>query len=507
MLKVVIRADASSYIGSGHIMRCLVLADALKRCGHAVVFATRPQNGDLVTLIKQRGFSAYALQQPSNFLVPSTTADYVAWLQISEYDDAQECATAFDNADLVITDHYGIGAQWHKVVKKAYNCKIIAIDDLVREHAADLVIDQTLLREPSEYHLFNPKTTALTGTQYAIVNTHFSHRNSSQWSAVNTLANTPRVLLSMGGIDTPNATLQVLKVLKESVNPPVTTVLLSARAPHYKSVTEFAVEHNAWLTHIDFVDDMAALMCEHNVAIGAPGSTSWERACVGLPSIVIALADNQQTICKNLEAVGAAISVELNAISESLMKAYEQLITDYSKMRTINLQLCDGQGVKRIMKHITQLFSGSLTLRLATQIDVQQVYDWQCKPETRCYALNKDVPSLVEHQAWMTKKLASKNDYFYIIELTVNKGEKAISVGVVRLDMTADNTYTISIFIVPEYFGKGVAKFALKKIDILHPTKTIHAIVLKENTASQVLFSRAGYQRINEEHFTRQPVE
>ena len=159
------------------------------------------------------------------------------------------------------------------------------------------------------------------------------------------------------------------------------------------------------------------------------------------------------------------------------------------------------------MKHITQLFSGSLTLRLATQLDVEQVYAWQCKPETRRYALNKEVPSLVEHQAWMTKKLASKNDYFYIIEQKVNKGEKAISVGVVRLDMTADNTYTISIFIAPEHFGKGVAKFALKQIDILHPTKTIHATVLKENTASQGLFSRAGYQRINEEHFTRQPVE
>lgn len=507
MLKVVIRADASSYIGSGHIMRCLVLADSLKLDGHDVLFATRPQNGDLVTFIKQRGFSIYELQQPSDWLVPTSTADYASWLQVTEYDDAQECATAFDSPDLVITDHYGIGVQWHKVVKKAYNCKVIAIDDLVREHAADLIIDQTLLREPSEYHLLNPKTTALTGTQYAIINTHFSSRHLSQLAAVNTLKNRPRVLLSMGGIDAPNASLQVLKVLKDSVNPPITTVLLSTRAPHYKSVTKFAIEQSAWLTHIDFVDDMATLMCEHDIAIGAPGSTSWERACVGLPSIVIALADNQQTICKNLEVVGAAISVELEAISKNLIKAYEQLITDYSKMRTINLQLCDGQGVKRIMKHITQLLNGSLSLRLATQLDVEQVYAWQCEPETRRYALNKDVPSLAEHQAWMTKKLASKSDYFYVIELTKSKDEKAVSVGVVRLDKTAENTYTISIFIAPEHFGKGVAKLALKQVDILHPTKIIHAVVLKENTASQALFSRAGYQRINEEQFTRQPVE
>lgn len=507
MLKVVIRADASSYIGSGHIMRCLVLADALKRDGHAVVFATRPQSGDLTSLIKQRGFSIYALQQPSNWLVPSTTADYVAWLQVSEHDDAQECATAFDSADLVITDHYGISTQWHKVVKQAYNCKVIAIDDLVRAHAADLIIDQTLLREPSEYHLLNPKTTTLTGTQYAIINNHFSHRHSSQLTASDALSNTPRLLLSMGGIDDPNATLLVLNVLKESANPPITTVLLSPRATHYKSVTEFALEHSAWLTHIDFVDDMADLMCKHDIAIGAPGSTSWERACVGLPSIVIALADNQQTICKNLEAVGAAISVELNAINKNLMIAYKQLIKNYSEMRAINLNLCDGKGVDRIMKQINKLFNNTLSLRFATSKDIEQVYNWQCEPETRRYALNKNVPSLAEHTTWMTRKLESENNYFYIIELAASKCEKKISVGVVRLDQSGEETYTISIFITPEHFGKGIAKYALKQIDILHPKEFINAVVLKENTASQALFSRAGYTRVNEDQFTRQPVE
>lgn len=133
-MNIIMRADASSHIGSGHIMRCLVLADRLKLDGHKVVFATRPQNGDLVTFIKQRGFSIYELQQPADWLVPTSTADYAAWLQVSECDDAQECATAFDSPDLVITDHYGIGAQWHKVVKEAYNCKIIAIDEIGRAH-------------------------------------------------------------------------------------------------------------------------------------------------------------------------------------------------------------------------------------------------------------------------------------------------------------------------------------------------------------------------------------
>lgn len=507
MLKIVIRADASSYIGSGHIMRCLVLADRLKLDGHEVTFATRPQNGDLVSLIKQRGFAVHELQQPTDWVIPSTTADYAAWLQVSEPEDAKECATAFYNPDLVITDHYAIGAKWHEVVKKAYHCKVIAIDDLVRAHNAELIIDQTLLREPSEYSVLNPRTKALTGTEYAIVNPLFSKRHKSQLMLNTKLVDKPRVLLSMGGIDAPNATEQVLAVLRQSISPPETAVLLSPRAPHYNRIKEFAEENSAWVTHVDFVDDMAELMCRHDIAIGAPGSTSWERACVGLPSIVIALADNQQTICKNLEAVGAAISVELNAINKNLMIAYKQLIKNYSEMRAINLNLCDGKGVDRIMKQINKLFNNTLSLRFATSKDIEQVYNWQCEPETRRYALNKNVPSLAEHTTWMTRKLESENNYFYIIELAASKCEKKTSVGVVRLDQSGEETYTISIFITPEHFGKGIAKYALKQIDILHPKEFINAVVLKENTASQALFSRAGYTRVNEEQFTRQPVE
>ncbi|TMO76932.1 UDP-2,4-diacetamido-2,4,6-trideoxy-beta-L-altropyranose hydrolase [Pseudoalteromonas sp. S3776] len=506
-MEVVIRSDASSYIGSGHIMRCLVLADRLKLDGHEVTFATRPQSGDLVSLIKQRGFSVYALQQPTDWVVPSAPADYAAWLQVSELEDARQFVSASYKPDLVITDHYAIGAKWHEIVKKSYHCKIVAIDDLVRAHNAELIIDQTLLRESSEYSDLNPKTKALTGTEYAIVNPLFSKHHKSQLMLDTKLANKPRVLISMGGVDAPNATEQVLAVLRQSISPPKTTVLLSPRAPHYNNVKKFAEENSTWVTHVDFVDDMADLMCKHDIAIGAPGSTSWERACVGLPSIVIGLADNQQTICKNLDAVGAAISVELNTINKNLMNAYKQLIKNYSEMRSINLNLCDGKGVERIIKQVNKLFNNTLNLRFATLKDVEQVYNWQCEPETRRYALNKNVPSLAEHTAWMSRKLESKNDYFYIIELAASKCEKKTSVGVVRLDQSGEETYTISIFIAPEHFGKGIAKYALKQIDILHAKEFINAVVLKENTASQTLFSRAGYTRINEEQFTRLPVE
>jgi UDP-2,4-diacetamido-2,4,6-trideoxy-beta-L-altropyranose hydrolase len=505
MLNVAIRTDASLHIGSGHVMRCLVLADALKNVGYNVVFLTRPQKGDLINIIKLRGFHVCELSQPVKWLVPETTSDYAAWLQMDENNDAEECIARFEPFDLVIVDHYGIGIKWHKKVKKAYNCKIMVIDDLVRQHDADLIVDQTLLRNVNEHQKLNPAADILAGTDYAIIHPDFAKHHSSVKSRE--LTDRPNILLSMGGVDSPNATLQVLAALKQDFKvPPFVTVLLSEQAPHYQQVKSFAKQEKSWVTHIDFVENMAEFMSGYDIAIGAPGSTSWERACLGIPSIIIALADNQLTICKKLGDIGAAISVDIDLIDKDLKRAYLRLLADYNQMKVVNLKLCDGLGVNRIMDRIQTIFEYSLQLRFATLEDIQQVFEWQCVPQTRCYALNKDVPSLPEHQDWMTRKIASHDDYFYIIELKAGAKVSFNSVGVVRLDLAAKNTYTISIFIAPTHFGKGIAKQALALLDRLHPNIVINAVVLKENVASQALFSRAGYMKIDEEIYTRQPV-
>ena len=385
---------------------------------------------------------------------------------------------------------------------------MVVVDDLVRVHNAELIIDQTLQRHAAEYNRKNANALVLAGTQYALIAPVFAtYHQRCQLEEKSVLPAVPRLLISMGGVDAPNATLQTLQALQQLDNKPLVTVLLSQRAPNYDSVRLFASQHSEWVTHIDFVSDMAALMAEHTLAIGAPGSTSWERACVGLPSVIIALAENQQTISRNLALAGAAKQVELSRIETDLVPTYHELLSQYKEIRRINLQLCDGQGVKRVVKAIKRLSEFSLKLRPAITSDIEQVYEWQCKPETRKYALNKAVPSFLEHQAWMTKKLAADNDYFYIIEINDEHNKTTAPVGVVRLDNSAQGQYTISIFIDADYFGKGIGKYALQQIDNLHPNVVINATVLKENAASQALFSRAGYQRVNAEQFTRPVVE
>jgi len=501
-MDIVIRTDASIHIGSGHIMRCLVLANELVKQGHIVCFACRPQSGDLIDFIRNKGFLVKELVTPVDWQIPQGSADYAAWLQVPWQKDADSFIEQIDYVDLIIVDHYGINAEWEVFTKKHFDCKIFAIDDLLREHQADIILDQTLLRDPIEYEMLSGGAIALTGCNFALLNPSFRHYRE-QVSKPQSRPIRPKVLVSMGGIDQPNATLSTLQALsKITAERPFVTVLLSPKAPHYGAVLAFCSLHSDWITHVDFIDNMAELMLEQHIAIGAPGTTSWERACLGLPSIIVPLAENQKTISENLVKVGAAIRVNLNEINSRLVLEYNALLTHWASIREVSLGLCDGLGVFRVALCISDLTDGGsnlIALRPATKLDIKQVYEWQTLPETRKYALTKSIPTWDTHQKWMAAKLAIHSDLFYIIESQRSKQP----IGVLRLDKQGDASYLISIFIDPKFYGQGIAKTALKHIDYLHPDITIKATVLKENEASQYLFSAANYQKISPETFIR----
>lgn len=353
-MKVYFRVDASVHIGSGHVMRCLSLAEAFRSKGNDVVFAMRPQPGDLCDYIESQGFKVERLAQPDEWMIPQCTADYHAWLQVSETADAEDFLSVASDADLVVIDHYGINAHWETLVKSRAICKLIAIDDLVREHNTDMVIDQTVGREVSEYHLSSPGGKVLTGSKYALLKARFSELHPLA-VAKGIDEQNHRLLVTMGGIDNPNATLRVLTALYRRAAPIQTTVLLSEKAPHFDSVVSFCTQHSDWVTHISFSEDMAELMLQHTVAIGAPGATSWERSCMGLPSIVVPLADNQLHICRNLVKEGAALSLSLDNIPELLNEKLDKLVQRFEIMRNNTLKLCDGKGCQRVVEKISTL--------------------------------------------------------------------------------------------------------------------------------------------------------
>jgi Spore coat polysaccharide biosynthesis protein, predicted glycosyltransferase len=117
MMKVVFRVDASVWIGSGHVMRCLVLADELAKNGHDVTFACLPLEGDMRAFIGERGFNVITLTAPDHVVKPAHDADYVAWLPKPIPDDAHDFINHVHDADVVVTDHYAIEKQWHEIVR------------------------------------------------------------------------------------------------------------------------------------------------------------------------------------------------------------------------------------------------------------------------------------------------------------------------------------------------------------------------------------------------------
>lgn len=354
-MNIFIRADASMHIGSGHIMRCLVLAKALQKNGHYVCFVTRPQQSDMVEFLIQERINVVMLAAPLTPLIPTDTADYAAWLQVSELDDAENTIALIDDIDLMIVDHYGINIEWEQRVKTQLHCPIMVIDDLVRPHNADIVLDQTLSRKVSDYTLMAKQV--LTGCQFALLAPRFAElrQQTSCKQLASSHAGKPKVLISMGGIDNPNATFQTLQCLNLLSSKPFVTVLLSQRSPHFEQVRAFCQLRSTWITHIEFTYTMPELMLEHDLSIGAPGSTSWERACLGLPSIVIPLADNQQQICAILESSGAVLRVELDHIDTELLPAYHHILGHWTKFQQVNLSLCDGLGTQRVVHCIEQL--------------------------------------------------------------------------------------------------------------------------------------------------------
>lgn len=342
-MKIAFRADASLHIGSGHIMRCLVLAEAFKSKGHEVSFVCRPHTGNLIDYIASRGIEVISLPPILYERKPLHSADYARWLQISVEEDANDFLGCIRAADTVVTDHYAIDVNWHRVVRQHLGCKIIAIDDLMRLHDADIIIDQTLGRTANDYpNAIN----VLAGSSYALLKPDFSIQRAQAYRRERP-STTIRILVSMGGIDNPNATLAILKSLAATPRY-VFTVLLSPRAPHYQAVVDFCRNHTN-MQHIDFVGGMAAMMLEHDIAIGAPGTTTWERACLGLPSVVIPLAENQLDICEQLIATKSAIKVLLPEIDRELPAACEQLIRDWGEYYENSLKLCDGRGCERVI--------------------------------------------------------------------------------------------------------------------------------------------------------------
>ena len=368
-MRVSFRTDASLQIGTGHVLRCLTLADALAAEGADCEFLCREHDGHLIEFIRRKGYVTHPLPIPTEASSPALCADidrpaaelaHGNWLGATQAQDAEVCSPilAIQQPDWLIVDHYALDAEWEHAV--APHCrKLMVIDDLAdRPHACDLLLDQTLGREAIDYQPRVPTAChLLCGSQYALLRPEFAalRRRSLKRRAQPVFR---ELLITMGGIDKANVTGQVLRALRLCPLPADCRIaaVMGAKAPWLDDVRENA-QDLPWPTRVLVgISNMAELMADSDIAIGSAGTTSWELCCLGVPMILFMLADNQRKIARALERAGAAsLPRRDRGATPFLKELLVPLSNDPSRLHRMSesaANVVDGTGVKSVMLHM-----------------------------------------------------------------------------------------------------------------------------------------------------------
>lgn len=348
-INTIIRSDASTYIGSGHIMRCLVLAEGLINHGHDVMFACRIQEGDLIEYIESKGIKVFRLKKTSQQIIPKHSADYQAWLQVSWQEDAQEFIKLVVDADLVITDHYAIDSLWQGRIKTSLKCSILAIDDLNRTHNCELIVDQNLWPDMATRYQ-SSSGVKLLGPNYALLRSSFSELKGQNVPSKN------QVLAFFGGSD---LTMECMKLLKAALNEPPLPFHLKVVAGRsnkaYQELVSMSVSTE--ISVEKFIDNFDLELKQSNYVIGASGVSNWERFCLGIPSSIVSVAENQRTLSQYLSDLGSVRYLGDSDDTDISSYAHELqfLASCWPNMRPLSPVLVDGLGVSRIIKKIEEV--------------------------------------------------------------------------------------------------------------------------------------------------------
>ncbi len=364
-MKIAFRVDASLSIGSGHVVRCLNLADALSKMGAECFFITKAHSGNLIQLINARAYKTYII--PAELDV---TDEYIqnekAWLGGSQYNDALKlieiCQYNQLKPDALIIDHYSLDDEWEIAVHNYLpDLKIVVIDDLCnRKHFCHLLIDSTIERRAEDYSNLVPSDTLiLSGTKYALLKEEFAQLRNQAVLEREKISSPRKILITMGGVDINNITGALLTKINNDFKVPLDliTVVLGINCPHKNEIIHLA---ETCKYHVDVkvnINNMPQVMLEHDTAIGALGSTTWERAVVGLPTINIAIADNQLVIVEKLKRNGFIVFNNTDFSGKDLYQAWLQLNNDYKNMVTRSFALCDGSGLTRVVRTIINLLA------------------------------------------------------------------------------------------------------------------------------------------------------
>ncbi len=489
-MRVAIRVDASAQIGTGHVKRSLSLAEALRAHGGEVRFVTRALGVDSVGLIARAGFEqTILLPPPGSVFTPDPIIPHSEWAEVSVERDTAETVEALAEfaPDWVVLDSYAFDARWHKAVRSQLDCKIAQIDDLAdRKLACDLLIDHTYaLDHRAKYGRKLPRTARLLGgPRFGLLGPAYARASRYQFSET-----VRSIGIFMGGVDAGGHSFAVLDALEAIAFEGEIEVVATSANPHLGDLRErVTARPNARLS-LD-LPDLTAFFARHDLQIGAGGGASWERCCIGVPTLLVVVAPNQMSVAPMLADAGVAAYAP-DPAPDRIARQVKVLIASPENRASLadnSRRLVDGLGSTRVA---LGMLAEEVTVRRAAQDDAQMMFDWRGAPTTRAVSLDTDELVWSEHIAWLNRVLKDPTRPLFVGEI----GGRPI--GVIRFDfsgeMRAPERAEVSLYLDPALHRLGLGQHLLLAGEAAANPAIVDATVLSDNRASQRLFEACGY--------------
>ena len=486
--RVAIRVDGSATIGTGHLKRCLSLAQALTEAGAEVCFVSRRLDAVAVQVLADGSAPVNWLPAPTDTGSPAPdTPPHAAWAGVPQSQDVHDTAEALKgwSPDWVVVDHYAFDARWHHAVRTALGSRLLVIDD-----TADRTLDPDALLDHNWNADHRTKYAGrlqreplwLCGPRFALLAAAYRHAPRHAWHEV-----VRSIGVFMGGTDPDGGSARVLAACRSAgFAGPVEVVSTSAN-PWLPDLQRACDADPAATLTLD-QPDLAAFFARHDLQIGAGGGATWERCCIGAPTLALALVANQSAVVPGLASLGA-----VRAADEATLPAVlRELIADPAARQSLVERasaLVDGRGAQRVA---LALLRDHLQLRPANAGDARLLHAWRNHPAVRAVSATPDPIAFDAHQSWLQAVLANPARWLFLAQV----GQ--LPVGSIRFDRLNDGDCEVSLYTDPDLQGLGLGQRLLaageQALLDQHPEGfTSVARVLPGNAGSQRLFEAAGY--------------
>jgi len=484
-MRIVFRVDASGEVGFGHLSRCINLAEVLRSRGHEVSFVCRDDEA--------KSFSALEDRLLKTVLLPMLEVGEV----VSQQFDAQQTIQALRGSrpDWLVVDSYQLSKEWEQLLRP-HVAKIAVIEDLSgREHDCDLLIDQNYSeRSAASFEKFVPKTCELLlGPRLALIGEQFRILRELKTRPTSELK---RIFVFCGGSDPQNLTQQVINEISCSeLSDVAVDIVVGAQNKIFDR--KAALKFNANIEIHDAGREFARIMSTADLAIGAGGTTSWERMCLGIPSIVVSIAENQNSACEKLGRdglvtyLGAQSSLKPGAIRNAVIETKTKYASLFDQIERGQI-LVDGRGCERVAEVICPSDESELAVRLARPDDCVEFFNWANDPAVREQSLSTSTIQWPDHKKWFAEKISSNSCEMYVLEAS------GLAVGQVRFEKSAtvaEINYSLEKIVRNRRWASVMLEMALKMFGQKN-SSILRARVKSLNVPSSAVFKQLGFSEI-----------